>query len=183
MKRISLLLAGLVICFTAAIQAPARGSNPAPEMGKLKVFLAHFTYEGESKTSPLGPGVKFSGEWDGLLILGGFFVQAAGIEHDPAGDTRFLEVWEYDPARREYVSRGYQDDGSTYTEKFIIKGTTIPVTGVLYTNGKRYLYRRTEIWSTDWSSATMKEEIFTYGKTWVPLYDARMTKAASGAKR
>jgi hypothetical protein len=51
------------------------------------------------------------------------------------------------------------------------------------TGGKRYLTRRSELWSADTTSATMKMDVSTDGKAWVPLREQKMTKGASGAKK
>jgi len=59
MQRISALLFLLVFCFATAMQAQA--PKPDPEMKKLGVLVGHWTYEGEYKPGPLGPGSKIVG--------------------------------------------------------------------------------------------------------------------------
>lgn len=58
MQRISLLFAVLVVWFIAAVQAQAPVPKPGPEIRKLHVLVGHWTYEGEYKPGPLGPGAK-----------------------------------------------------------------------------------------------------------------------------
>jgi hypothetical protein len=80
MQRFHILLFLLVACFATAMQAQSQAPKPDPEMKKLHVFVGHWTYEGEATPGPLGPGGKFAGEYDGQMILGGFFYQGRWTE-------------------------------------------------------------------------------------------------------
>jgi hypothetical protein len=45
-----------VLVFTAAAQAPS--PKPGPEQKRLEVFVGNWTFEGEDKPGPGGPGGK-----------------------------------------------------------------------------------------------------------------------------
>jgi len=75
MKRISVLLFLLVFCSATAMQAQAPAPKPDAEVKKLHAVVGHWTFEGEAKPGPLGPGGKFTGESNCQMILGGFFFQ------------------------------------------------------------------------------------------------------------
>ena len=44
-----------------SVQAPA--PQPDPEVKKLQVLVGHWTFKGEYKAGPLGPGGKVAGEY------------------------------------------------------------------------------------------------------------------------
>jgi hypothetical protein len=104
MQRISLVLLVLVLFSATAMQAQAPAPKPDPEVKKLHVWVGHWTYEGEYKPGPLGSGGKETGEYNGQMILGGFFFQARWTEKGPAGETRGLDIEAYDPVDKNFVS-------------------------------------------------------------------------------
>ena len=112
MKRfvIAISLVFLVFAVFAWAQTPA--PKPGPEHQKVRIFAGHWTYEGEYKPGPWGPGGKVSGEYTAQPILGGFFVQGHWTEKGPLGETRGFETFGYNPATNNYLQSQYADDGS-----------------------------------------------------------------------
>jgi hypothetical protein len=183
MKRITILSSLLATCFVVAAQAQNATPKPDPALQKLHVIVGHWNYAGENQPGPLGPGGKYTGEFDIRMILGGFFVQCRDTEKTAMGESHSLEIWTYDPANKNFLTHGYADDGTTFSESFTFTGHTVPVAGTLFTGGKRYLTRMTQVWNEDWTSATMKEEISADGKAWVPWFEQTMTKVKPAAKK
>jgi uncharacterized protein DUF1579 len=182
MKRISPLFSLLVVCFATTVQARPPTPKPHPELTKLQRFVGDWTYDGEYKPTPLGPGGKVTGEFHVRMVLKGFFAQCDGVERDAMGETRFVEIWGYDPSNKNYFSSRYEDDdGAPYLETFTNNGDTVPVTGSLIADGKRYWTRRTELWSPN--GATMKSELSADGKTWILLYEGKVTRANATATK
>ena len=64
-----------VVCFSAAVRAQAPAPKPDPEVKRMHAWVGHWTFEGEFKPGPLGPGGEFTGEFSCRMILGGFFLQ------------------------------------------------------------------------------------------------------------
>jgi len=184
MKRISLLFSLLAVCMVTALYAQTAAPKPSAEMKKLNAFVGHFTYEGEGVPSPLGPARRYKGEVDVQIALKGFFAHCTGTEKDATGEMHFVEYWGYDSTNNTFYSNRYEDDDSNvYSEKFTINGSAVAVTGSALVNGKQYVTRRTENWAKDWSSATMKMEFSSDGKTWNPLLQQKFTKVKLAAKR
>ncbi len=183
MKRISILLFLLVVCFATAMRAQAPAPKPDPEMKKLHVFVGHWTYEGEAKPGPLGPGGKFAGEYDGQMILAGFFFQGRWTEKGPAGETGGLEIDGYDPVNKNLAGSFYLSEGSRLPYVFTLAGNTYTFVGKLVTAGKQYQYKGTFTFAHDLASATLKEEISVDSKTWAPWRDSQWTKAKPAAKK
>ena len=183
MRRITILLFLLVFCSATAIQAQAPAPKPDPEMKKLRSNLGHWTYEGEAKPGPLGPGGKFTGEFDGRMILGGFFFQGWGAEKGPAGEGRYLEIDGYDPVNKTFTGDGYADDGTRFSGVLTIAGNTWTYAGRSVSGGKPHQYKGTFVFAPDFASGTFKEEISVDGKTWIPYGESRWTKAKPAPKK
>ena len=183
MRRISVLLLPLVVCFATAVQAQAPAPKPGPEVKKLHVLVGHWTYEGEYKPGPLGPGGKFAGEYTARMILGGFFLQEQFTEKGPAGETRRLEIDGYDPMNKNLCSQSYADDGSTYSGVITVSGNRYTWAGKWVIAGKQYQYKGTFVLAPDLASGTYKEELSGDGKTWTPLGESRYTKVKPAAKK
>ena len=183
MKRIAILSSLLAICFVVAIQAQTAAPKPGPEIRKLHVLVGHWTYEGEYKPGPLGPGAKIKGTYDAHMILGGFFLQEEEVEKSDAGEMRNLAIESYNPANRNFDSRWYQTDGSTVNGTLTINGNTITWAGTLYVDGKPYQFREPMVCSADFTTCPAKAEISTDGKTWVPFFETTFIKAKPAAQK
>jgi hypothetical protein len=182
-RRITILLFLSVFCFTTVMQAQAPAPKPDPEMKKLHVFVGHWTYEGEAKPGPLGPGGKFAGEYDGQMILGGFFFQGRWTEKGPTGETGGLEIDWYDPVNKNLVGNCYLSEGNRLPWVFTVAGNTYTFAGKLAVAGKQYQYKGTFTFAPDLASATLKEEISVDSKTWTPLRESQWTKAKPAPKK
>jgi hypothetical protein len=55
-----ILLAAVCWAGTAFAQQPSRPPKPSPEHQKLQLWFGEWAYEGESQTTFLGPGGKFT---------------------------------------------------------------------------------------------------------------------------
>jgi hypothetical protein len=183
MKRISVLLFLLVVFTATAMQAQAQAPKPDPEVKKLHAALGHWTYEGEAKPSPLGPAGKYTGEFDGRMILGGFFFQGRGTEKEPAGEGRYLEIDGYDPVNKNFSSEFYLDDGSRFSGALTVAGNTWTYEGKLVMAGKQYQFKGTFALAPDLASGTYKTEISLDGKTWATSGESKWTKSQPAAKK
>ena len=182
MKRISILLFLSVFGSAAAMQAQA--PKPDPELEKLSVFLGHWTYEGESKPGPWGPGGKLTGERNARWILKGFFVEFCTREKGPTGESQSIEIDGYDPANKTATWTVYFDDGETPSGvSAFTSGTTETWSGKFVFGGKQYLIRGTDVVAPDLQSFTEKSEFSSDGKTWMPDWEFKATKVPPAAKK
>jgi hypothetical protein len=176
MQRIIVLLFLLVFCLAGAMLAQVPPPKPDAELKKLNADSGHWTYEGEARPGPLGPGGKFSGEFDGQMSLGGFFFEGRGTDKGPAGEGRYLEIDGYDPVNKNFTSDIYDDDGSRFSGTLTITGNTRTYVGKTVKPGKQYQYRATFVLSPNLASGTYKEEISVDGKTWITYGESKWTK-------
>jgi hypothetical protein len=173
----------LIVCIAAALQAQAPAPKPDPEVKKLSVFVGHWTYEGETKPSPLGPGGKVTGEESFRMILGGFFQEHRVTGKGPSGQTQSIEIDGYDSVNKNFTYTVYIDDGTTASGVYTVTGNTLPYTGKFVAKGKQYFQRGTWVLSPDTMSYTEKSDISTDGKTWQPYTEGKSTKAPPAAKK
>jgi hypothetical protein len=165
------------------MHAQAQAPKPDPELKKLSVFVGHWTYEGEYKPGPLGPGGKVAGEYTGQMILGGFFFQARWTEKGPAGETQGLDIEAYDPVNKNFVSNWYLSDGSRFSGVTAISEKTDAIAGKFLLTGKQYEFKDTLIFAADLMSVTERGEISADGKTWTPWVENKWTKTKPAPKK
>jgi len=82
----------VVACFARSGLCPATepAAETRPELQKLQLWVGEWTYEGESPTTFLGPGEKFTGRMTGRFILNGFGLETVDDEQSPRERYRQL---------------------------------------------------------------------------------------------
>ena len=183
MTRISALLFLLVFCFATAMQAQAPAPKPGPEIKKLHVWMGHWTYDGEYKAGPLGPGGKMTGTYDGEMILGGFFFRGRWTEKGPMGETQGFELEGYDPVSKNFSSDMYMGDGSRFSGVLTVTGNTFTWAGKCLIAGRQYMGKATMILSVDLMTLTVNSEISADGKAWAPFSEVKYIKVKPAPKK
>ena len=183
MKRTVALLFLLAFCSSTAIQAQAPAPKPDPEVKKLHAVVGHWTFEGERKPGPLGPGGKFTGEDNCRMILGGFFFQCQLSGKGAEGEMRLLEIDGYDPVNKNFSSDFYLGDGRRFSRVLTIAGNTWTWAGKRAVGGKQYQLKENFVLAADLASATDKTEISLDGKTWTTSSESKWTKVQPAAKK
>jgi hypothetical protein len=179
MRRFSILqLLLLVICCASA---QAQMAKPGPELKPLHLIAGHWTYTGDYKPGPLGPGGKVTGEQNNQIILGGFFLQLEFTEKGPQA-SQGLEIDGYDPVSKNFTYSGYEGDGSTYSGVETINGNTWTWEGKLRVAGKEFGFKGTNVFAADSMSYVSKGELSADGKTWMPWFEQKYTKEAAAKK-
>ncbi len=174
----------VVACFAGAAfaQQPNQPPNPGPELQKLQLWVGDWTYEGESQTTFLGPGEKYTGRVTGRSILNGYGLESVFHEQSPSGETQTVEVDTYDPATKSYPYISVSSDGSFSQGSFTVNGSVATYEGTTMVGGNRYKARGTDAVAPDGMSGTMRGEISVDGKTWVLLYATKSTKVQDSEK-
>jgi hypothetical protein len=159
-------------------QAPA--PKPNPELKKLQAYVGHWTVEGEMNP-PSGPAIKISGTYDGKMTLGGFYFQGLARNKE---SLQAVEYFGYDPVNRNIVGNTYAVDGTQTTWVATISGNTVSWTGkAIAAAGEQYSVRGRDVFTADFMSITSTLERSSDGKTWVPFFEGKWTKAAAPAKK
>ena len=181
MRKALLVLAVFgIVYFVPVIEAQTQAPKLDPALQKLRVLVGHWTYKGEYKAGPLGPGGKITGVYDCRPVLGGFFLEAEQTEKGVDGETHNIEIDAYDPVSKNFTSQGYQSDGSTWSGVIAVEGKTITWNGKWFIAGKPYPFKMDVTFASDSMNAVEKLKISTDGgKTWVPLLSSKWFKAAA----
>ena len=148
----------------------------------MQLWVGEWNYEGESQTTFLGPGEKFTGRMTGRSILNGFGLEVVLNEHAPTGETQTVEVDTYDPVTKSYPFISVSSFGSFSQGSFTVNGSVATYEGSTMMGGKRYKVRGSDAVAPDGMSGTMRGEISEDGKTWVPLYATKSTKVQDSEK-
>jgi len=175
----SLLLLGSVCA--AQTQTPAPAPKPSPELKKLQVLIGRWTYDGEYKPGPFGPGGKIAGEYTAQWKLNGFVVEATAVEKGATQTTHFLEVDEYKDKAINWTM--WATDGTRMAGTITVNANTVTWEGRFMFNGKEYLMKEAFVLAADNMSGTATGDVSADGgKTWMPWYSGKYTKAAPAAK-
>jgi len=173
-----------VACFAGAAfaQQPNQPPKPGPEHHKLQLWFGEWNYEGESQTTFLGPGEKFTGRMTGRSILNGFGLEAVFNEQWPSGEIQTVEVDTYDPVTKSYPFISVSSDGSFSQGFFTVNGSVATWEATSVMDDKQFKDRGTDAVAPDGMSITKHGEISVDGKTWVPSFTLKATKAQDNEK-
>lgn len=184
MKRISLLLSVLVICFVTSTQAQTAGPKPGPELKKFQVWLGHWKGVIEYQSGWWGPAHKVPVEETYELILEGFFMQDRVTVNRTRHD---LWILGYDPAKKNYPTTAYSGmTGTIYSYTHTVDGNTWTLISngpSISHDGKDYLFRITTTFSADLMSRQEKAELSDDGKTWTTIFEYKGAKVKPAAKK
>lgn len=182
MKRMTFAVGMVVLVFAVSLWAQTTAPQPDPELKKLGVMVGHWMYEGEYKSSPLGPAGTAKGEEFVQWILGGFFLQDLEIEKGALGETRMAVLYAYDPAGKKIVGNGLGSDGSPASGIAKVSGNAITFDGKFFFGGKEIFIRNVYTVATNLMNMTQKVEVSSDGKVWTPFFDATFTKIKPAPK-
>ena len=176
MKPIGLSIAMLMMCVSIlTAQAPA-APKPGPEHQKLGAFVGNWTFTGEMKAGPMGPGGKMTGSDRIVWIANNFAVERRFDGKGPMGSMNGLELIAYDSAKKTYI---YQYADSTG----VVGGGTATNTGNVWTftgtgsMGGKSMQERCNL-TFGAGNATLKIacEMSGDGKSYAPMFEGTATK-------
>jgi hypothetical protein len=163
-----------VLVLTAAAQTQSLA--PGPEHKRLEVFVGNWTFQGEAKAGPAGPGGKITGS-DRNQLLGGFFIERQVEETGPTGKVTGRMMIGYDPVKKTYITSGFDSTGAFNSGTVTVSGNTwtFMFSGVV--GGKPVQSRCPLTFAAGNNSFTVKCDDSTDGKTWTPTFEGQWTKS------
>jgi hypothetical protein len=167
-----------VVSMSAAVVTAQKQEmpKPGPEHQRLGVFVGNWTFEGELKPSPTGPGGKMTGTESIDWAPGGFFVQRSYQGKSPNGEMQGLEILAYDGAKKGYTYNAFDSLGNMASGTMAVKGNTWTTTGTM-TMGATAMRERCSLdFGAGGSTVSIKCEISTDGKTWTPTFEGKAQK-------
>ncbi len=168
-----------VVSMSAAViaQKPEM-PRPGPEHQRLGAFVGNWSFEGELKPGPMGPGGKTTAtdriEW----APGNFFVQRNYQSTSPnvPGVMQGVEILAYDGAKNISTFNAFDNLGNVESGTMTVNGSTWTTAGTMTVGGTTMRDRCSLEFGADGSTLTMTCEISTDGKTWIPTFDGRAKK-------
>jgi hypothetical protein len=182
MKRIAIAVCAVVLVFAVAIIAQTPAPKPGPEQKKLEIWVGKWTYEGEVKATPLGSAGKYTGTATVRPVLGGFFVEWRGEEKGTTVTTQWFEIDGYDALNKNFMWKGFNNDGSFDTAAYTIEANTVNFTGTRILGENQYKFRGSIVFAPDFMSWVQKQELSADGKTWMLWFENRWTKTKPSPK-
>ena len=150
--------------------------KPGPEHQRLGAFVGNWTFEGEMKPGPMGPGGKITGtdriEW----LPGNFFVHRRFEGKSPMGEMRGIEILAYDSAKKVYTYNAFDSLGMMGSGTMTVKGNTWNTTGTSTMGGGTMQDRCTLEFGAGSTSLAIKCEMSSDGKSWTPTFEGTAKK-------
>ena len=175
MKRTLAAAMAVALCTVASAQAPPK---PGPEHQKLAPFVGNWTFAGEMKPGPMGPGGKMTGTDRIAWLPGGFFIERRFDGKSPMGDMHGLEIMGYDSVKKAYTYNFFDSMGTMGAGTMTISGNTWNATGAANSSGETMQERCTLTFGAGNTTLTVKcEASMDGGKTFAPFIEGTATKS------
>jgi hypothetical protein len=105
MRTVASIAVALALGSAAVLAQPPKPAKPTPgpEHKRIAYFAGQWTFQGEAKESPLGPGGKITGSETCEWFAGGFQLVCRSKGTGPKGAVTGMAVMSYDPGRKAYT--------------------------------------------------------------------------------
>jgi hypothetical protein len=177
MKRFAIAAAAVWLStVTLPAQAPEI-PKPGPEHQKLAPFVGNWTFEGEMKPGPMGPGGKVTGTDQINWVPGNFFIQRLFTFKLPVGTIQGLEIIGYDAGKKQYTFNSFDSMGGTGTGTVNPSGSTWSAAGTMRM-GPQTMHERCKLaFGAGDTTLAISCEMSMDGKKWAPSMEGKATKA------
>jgi hypothetical protein len=177
MRRFAVVLAVVSMCTGVVTAQKQEMPKPGPEHQRLGVFVGNWTFAGEMKPGPMGPGGKLTGTDRIDWTPGKFFVQRTFTGKSPMGEMQGIEIFGYDSVKKVYTFNSFDNMGMMGSGTMTVKGNTWTFSGTASMGGATMSDRCTLEFGAGGSTLTIKCETSTDGKAWAPSFEGKATKS------
>ena len=176
MRRPTLCAALLTICVAGlASQAPP-SPKPGPEHQRLAAFVGNWTFVGDMKAGPMGPGGKMTGSDRIQWLANSFAIERRFEGKGPMGSINGLEIITYDRTKKTYTFNYVDSLGAVGSGTVAVSGDTWIFTGAASTAGQTMQERCRLTFGTGNTTLKVACEASGDGKKWAPSFDGTATK-------
>lgn len=177
MKQVAISAAMLAMCVTMlAAQAPP-APKPGPEHQKLGVFVGNWTFTGEMKPGPMGPGGKMTGTDRIAWLADNFAVERRFTGKGPMGSMNGLEVIAYDSAKKTYTYQYVDSTGAVGGGTATNVGSSWTFTGSGSMGDKSMQERCNLTFGAGNNTLKIACEMSGDGKSFAPMFEGTATKS------
>lgn len=177
MKRFAIVVAVVSISTGALFAQKPEMPKPGPEHQQLGAFVGNWTFEGEMKPGPMGPGGKITGTDRIQWLPGNFFVERRFEGKGPMGEMRGVEILGYDSAKKVHTFNVFDSMGVMGSGTMTLSDSTWTATGTGSMGGTVFHDRCTLAFGAASTTLTIKCEMSADGTTWAPTFEGKATKA------
>lgn len=167
---------GMICVVVLTGEAQSQPPKPGPEHKRLEVFVGNWTFQGEVKTGPAGPGGKVAGT-DRNQLLGGVFLERQVEETGPMGKVTGRMMVGYDPIKKTYVTSAFDSTGGLGSGAVTVNGSTWTFLTSGVAGGKATQDRCAVTFAPGNNAIVVTCETSTDGKTWTPSFEGHWTKS------
>lgn len=175
MRRITFGLLLFALMMTVAAAAQMEAPKPAPELQKLDYFAGTWTFDGDMKPGPMGPGGKFSGTSHNEWMDGKFFVQGHSDMTGAMGNGTSISIMGYDTEAKKYTYHEFNSMGEAESATGTVDGDTWTWSDENKMNGKtvwgHYIMKIASP-----TSYSVKYEVSEDGKNFTTVMEGKGTK-------
>ena len=166
----------LSMSVVTAIAQKQEMPKPGPEHQRLAAFVGNWTFEGEMKPGPMGPGGKLTGTDRIDWTPGNFFLQRSYEGKSPMGEMRGIEILGYDAAKKVYTYNSFDSLGMMGSGTMTVKGSTWTASGTSTIGTMVMRDRCTLDFGAGSTTIAIKCETSSDGKSWAPTFEGKATK-------
>ena len=177
MKRFGIVVAVFSMYAAVLIAQKPEMPKPGAEHQRLGAFVGNWTFEGEMKPGPMGPGGKMTGTDRIQWLPGNFFLERRFEGKGPMGEMKGLEIFGYDSMKKVHTFNFFDSMGSIGSGTMTVKGSTWTTSGTGNMGGTTFHDRCTLAFGAGSTTLTIKCEMSSDGKSWAPSFEGKATKA------
>jgi hypothetical protein len=176
MKRFAIVAAVFSMYAGVLFAQKPEMPKPGPEHQRLGAFVGNWTFEGEMKPGPMGPGGKMTGTDRIQWLPGNFFLERRFEGSGPMGQMSGVEILAYDPAKKVYTYNFFDSMGMMGSGTMSVSGSTWTVSGTGNMGGKIIHDRCSLAFGAGSTTLTIECEMSPDGKKWSPSFEGKATK-------
>ena len=166
-------IATSVLAGSVAAQAPTR--KPGPEQERIGYFAGRWTYEGEVKDSPMGPGGKIKSSETCEWFAGGFHLVCRSAGTGPMGTGTGQSATGYDPIEKTYTYHSISSLGDAFFVRGHVRGPVWSWSNQSTIDGK-LLKSRVTVTEQSPSAFTFRMEFSADGGPWQVVEEGKGTR-------
>ena len=118
----SAAIAVAVLTTAVAAQQPPQAPKPGAEHKRIAYFAGDWSFQGEAKPSPMGPGGKISVTESCAWFAGGFHLVCRTKGTGPMGPSTGQATMSYDPGRKAYLYHAISSRGDAISVRGQVDG-------------------------------------------------------------
>src|SRR5262245_24034845 len=165
MKRFAIVVGVLSLSGFVFAQQKPEMPKPGPEHQKLAAFVGNWTFEGEMKPGPMGPGGKMTGSDRVQWLPGNFFIERRFEGKGPMGEMKGVEILGYDAAKKTHTFNFFDSMGAIGSGTMKVAGDTWTANGTASMGGNTIHDRCSLTFGSGGTTLTVKCEMSADGKT------------------